>query len=187
MGGQIAVESTPGCGSLFEFEVSFRKRVTQLPQTHEPAFQAADFALAAEALPANHRYRILLAEDNPVNQTIALRILQKAGYDADAVPSGKHALEALTSSHYDLVLMDVQMPEMDGLEATAQIRRLEGAVRHTPVIAMTANAMAGDRERCLAAGMDDYVSKPVRAQQLCQVVRRWVERAPGGCGQRIGE
>jgi CheY-like chemotaxis protein len=114
--------------------------------------------------------RILLAEDNAVNQKLALRLLERMGYRADLAASGLEVLEALQRQRYDVVLMDVQMPEMDGLEATRRIRRDMG--KQPQIIAMTANAMKEDREICLAAGMDDYISKPIRVEELVAALSR---------------
>ena len=124
------------------------------------------------------RLRILLAEDNLVNQKMAVRVLAKLGYQAVVAENGAEALRALEApGRFDLVLMDVQMPEMGGLEATAAIREREkGTGRHIPIVAMTAHAMKGDRERCLAAGMDDYLAKPVRAEELNEAIQRVMER-----------
>jgi CheY-like chemotaxis protein len=116
--------------------------------------------------------RILLTEDNATNQKLALRILGRLGYQADVAANGLEALQALGRQAYDVVLMDVQMPEMDGLEATRQLRRMFPESRQPRVIAMTANAMQGDREMCLAAGMDDYVSKPIRIEDLVEALSK---------------
>ncbi|BDC52766.1 hypothetical protein F183_A50810 [Bryobacterales bacterium F-183] len=132
---------------------------------------------AAKATAEKRAMRILLAEDNAVNQKIALRLLEKSGLSADLARNGREAVEASQRSNYDLILMDCQMPEMDGFEATMEIRRLEKATsRHTPIVALTANAMAGDRERCLNSGMDDYVSKPFDVKALQGLIDRWLQQ-----------
>ena len=119
--------------------------------------------------------RILLAEDNPVNQKLATILLQKAGFSVDVVENGLDAIEKVKNERYNAVLMDVQMPELDGTDATIRIRQWEGHRRHIPIIAMTAEALKGDRERCLAAGMDDYVSKPITPQALFKALDRWAQ------------
>ena len=122
-------------------------------------------------LPQLPALRILLAEDSPVNQKLAIWLLEKEGHTVVVANDGREAVDAVESRQFDLVLMDVQMPDMDGFEATALIREREKRHgKHLPIIAMTAHAMKGDRERCLEAGMDDYVPKPVRAPVLFQTI-----------------
>jgi CheY-like chemotaxis protein len=118
---------------------------------------------------------ILVAEDNLVNQRLATRLLEKRGHRVTVAANGRQAVEALDAGAYDLVLMDVQMPEMDGLEATAAIRKNENVTgKHQPIVALTAHAMKGDQERCLAAGMDDYLSKPIRPQELDAILEKYM-------------
>jgi signal transduction histidine kinase/ActR/RegA family two-component response regulator len=170
MSGRIWVESDIGRGSTFRFTA--RVGVCELGLEREGAEQTTAPPIAA--LP---RLRILLAEDNPVNQKVACRLLENAGNEVAVVGDGEAAVERWASEQFDVILMDVQMPRMDGLAATEEIRKRErGTDAHTPIIAMTALAMAGDRERCVAAGMDGYISKPIDKSELIGVLHRMVKQ-----------
>ena len=156
---------------LFDCLVSV---ITGTPQTKPQA--SRPHLITRHSLSETHKlqFRILLVEDNMVNQKLALRLLAKAGYDADVANNGYEAIKCLEKNHYGLVLMDVQMPEMDGFEATRTIRGPDSTVidPHIPIIAMTAHAMKGDRERCVEAGMDDYLSKPIVPQELIEKIEK---------------
>ena len=120
--------------------------------------------------------RILVVEDNTINQRLAQRILQKMGFRPDLVSNGLEAITVISQQHYDIVFMDVQMPEMDGIQATEYIVKNTSVKQRPKIIAMTANAMQGDREQCLEAGMDDYISKPIRVEQLQKTLIQWGQR-----------
>ena len=139
-----------------------------MPHSAPPFNLSGENRLLAQDLPLD----VLLAEDNPVNQKVALRFLERLGYRAHAVGNGLEALDTLQARHYHLVLMDLQMPEMDGCEATRQIRRRLPVDRQPKIIALTANALQGDRELCLSAGMDDYITKPVKLHEIAEAIRR---------------
>jgi len=177
MGGHIGVTSVPGVGSQFWFTANLVK------QAGPPSRQPLTARLQPHAkLPRfdGLKTRVLLVEDNSASQQVGLRILAKLGLRAEAVANGFEAVKALAAIPYDLVLMDIQMPEMDGIEATRQIRSPGSAARNprVPIIAMTASAMAGDRQKCLDAQMDDYVSKPVSPHSLAAVLQRWLPVEP---------
>jgi len=163
MGGRIWAEPGPGgVGTAFHFTARMGIPA-EIP--------AVRLGRAARQGGAQSRLRILLAEDNPVNSTLAVRLLEREGHAVTVTQDGRQALEAVHQGRFDLVLMDVQMPEMDGFEATRRIRELEIASgRHVPIIAMTAHAMKGDAERCLAAGMDAYIAKPILPGRLFEVI-----------------
>jgi CheY-like chemotaxis protein len=135
---------------------------------------AASESLFDDSIGKQYPLRILLAEDNQVNQKLATRLLQKLSYRADIASNGLEVLQALDRQPYDVVLMDVQMPEMDGLEATRQVRATV-ATQQPYIIGLTANAMQGDREMCLDAGMDDYVTKPIQVKELINALKRAAE------------
>ena len=162
MNGAIAVESRPGQGSTFRFDLEARtSELGALPPV----------APAAARPPAPHRMNILLAEDNAVNQKLVVRLLERSGHTVRVASNGREAVRFFAEDRYDAVLMDVQMPEMDGLEATRLIRQWESGTGHrAPVIALTAHAMAGDKEMCLDAGMDAYLSKPIDPKILADTL-----------------
>ena len=182
MGGQIGVQSREGRGSKFRFTV---RMDLALEENMEYTQESADHLAPCKPVYFGNCFRVLVAEDNVVNQQVAQGLLKKMGLRADTVADGHEALHALQNIPYDLVLMDVMMPGMDGLEATRKIRLLESegkagipASRHSriPIIAMTAGAMHQDKERCIEAGMDDYVAKPVNPKVLGKVLGKWLEK-----------
>jgi CheY-like chemotaxis protein len=173
MGGRVWVESELGAGSRFHFTV---RLITEAKQEVLSVPLITRYSLPDKSAFLRSLH-ILLAEDNRVNQKIATRLLEKRGHHVVLVENGEEALGALAQRPFDLVLMDVHMPGMDGIEATMAIREKEKSTGcHQPVIAMTALAMTGDRERCLAAGMDGYLSKPIDLQKLDEALAVYADR-----------
>ena len=180
MGGTIGAESSAEEGSTFWFELPLAPAESSGHHLDPSDAGSGPPRPGPLADPGAELPLVLVAEDNAVNQLLAVRLLERCGYRADVVSDGREALAAIASTRYAAILMDCQMPQMDGYEATAEIRRRERSGEHTPVIAMTAHSMSGDRERCLAAGMDDYVSKPIKPAQLSEALGRWVSDPVGG-------
>jgi PAS domain S-box-containing protein len=163
MGGSIGLESAPGAGSTFHLSLPFGVPGRAPAERVEPESKATTTAAAA----GSRQGRVLLVEDNAVNRGLVVRLLEKRGFTVATASDGVEALEFYRKQVFDLILMDVQMPRMDGLEASARIRQCESEDGgHVPIVALTAHAMNGDRERCLEAGMDEYVSKPIHFQEL---------------------
>jgi hypothetical protein len=175
MHGTINVASKPGEGSTFRAELELDDEGAGAGADEQRRVNGPAPLWSTEPL-------VLVAEDNPVNQLVVARALEHIGCRCDVVADGYQALEAIQREHYDAVLMDCQMPNLDGLQATQAIRRLDGASARVPVIAMTARAMDDDRALCLAAGMDDYLSKPMRRAALAEMMHRWIPATPAEAG-----
>jgi CheY-like chemotaxis protein/HPt (histidine-containing phosphotransfer) domain-containing protein len=146
--------------------------------TEFDAFEEEDEKQALAEIP-RHSIRVLVADDNPANQKVILRLLEKLRYVPEVVANGADAVRSFQDRPYDIILMDCQMPEMDGYQASRKIRKLEAdlkTAKRIPIIALTANALSGDRDRCLEAGMDDYLSKPVTLQELARALEKWAQR-----------
>ncbi|MBW3590726.1 MAG: response regulator [Actinobacteria bacterium] len=172
-GGQIGVNAELDRGSTFWFVLPFAKAVQTDAEAGGPAehLVGPGVAAASESLG-----KILVVEDDRVNQMVAVATVEALGYSVDVAPDGAEALNRLSQVQYSAVLMDCQMPKMGGYETTRQIRRLEGSMSQVPVVAMTAAVMEGDKEKCLAAGMDDYISKPIRPEIVKAALERWVSK-----------
>lgn len=189
MGGEIGVNSTANAGSTFHFTIKLEPQKTEAviysPASFEDQFDLNNYETEVispyddNLKEKRNNYKILIAEDNVVNQKVVLRMLTELGFEAAAVCNGRDAVEKVKNDNFAAVLMDVQMPEMDGFTATKMIRGLDDARKNTPVIAITAHALKGDREKCLEAGMNDYITKPINAKQLSTVLDSWVNLQVG--------
>jgi CheY-like chemotaxis protein len=171
MGGKIKAESIPGQGAIFSFTIqaeTLQGRELDFAEIKEKASFEASF----EATHNGKSLRILVAEDDPLNQKVLMEMLKRLGCKPDAVYDGREVLRALDNQDYDLVLMDVGMPEMDGITATQAIRRLQPD-KGPKIVAVTAYALAGDREKCLEVGMDDYITKPVQKKELEAILMKY--------------
>lgn len=182
MGGDIKVESKVGIGSKFYFNAFFKlqpadekeKLSVEIPETIETKTQ--EIKTEEKLSEKKQRKKLLLVEDNPISQNLESKILREVGYDVEAVSNGYEAIEAVKSGLYDLVLMDVEMTDMDGITATKKIREIPGHIGQIPIIAVTAHSSMKDREKCLAAGMNDYISKPINIHFLKLTIDQWLER-----------
>ena len=179
MNGDIRCESVEGHGSRFSFEIIVNKSLDlsgiQLDASQKSSYiqnnpNEDDNSIIKLNYDKRGNFKLLVAEDNPINQKVILKILSSAGFKAKSVINGSDALAEYSNNHYDLILMDIQMPEMDGLEVTAHIRKMDVSKRNVPIIAITAHALIGDREKCLRAGMDEYISKPIRSTELLKLI-----------------
>jgi two-component system, sensor histidine kinase and response regulator len=177
--GIVLLTSGPEVSATVAAAAGVEARLTKpasLPRLRDALLQVVEAREATEPQEAAPRSRghVLVAEDNDVNQVVAVGILASLGFTADIAEDGRAALDRLRTTSYDAVLMDCQMPELDGYDATRALRAIEGPGRRTPVVALTASAVPGERERCLEAGMDDYLAKPITPADVDEVLTRWV-------------
>ncbi|MCP4572703.1 MAG: response regulator [bacterium] len=167
MGGKVSATSEPGVGSNFLMEA-------MLPESTAPTLAPVEVELVKEPVAPRDHARVLLVEDNLVNQKVAMRFLAKLGHEVEVANDGEEGYAMAVAGTYDLVLMDCQMPVLDGYEATRKLRNAAGAAADVPVVALTAHAMVGDRQKCLAAGMNDYLTKPLKMATLTACIEKWV-------------
>ena len=181
MGGTIEVVSAPGNGSTFSFTSAFGITVDEKQSDSRAALTPGRNRISSDTA-SKCSFRILVAEDNPVNQKVVTRTLEKLGHKVTLAPNGREAVDAFIASHFDIVLMDVQMPVLDGLSATRMIREIEldAGIPHTPVVGLTAHALDSDRARCLKAGMDAYLSKPFKPQALILLIKELAGKVLAG-------